>query len=393
VEETPHLQSVAGEPYVLIATNPTDSDSFLIQEALRRKGANAELIHLSDFPTHATASLHIDPSDERSDRWYFLQELNVVRPDTIWWRRPGRPVIPTDVHPADREFVRQEANRFLSGLWHYPPQGTVCVNSPVRAIAADHKPYQLRVARDVGFTIPPTLFSNDPAEIRSAIRSWGGRCIYKSLGSVNNFWFDSRRGRMFALFTTMVDESSLPDDATLSLTPGIYQPRLPKAFDLRLTMFGATAFATRIHSQEQERSKVDWRNGQRALCYEAIQPPPGLVRLCRSMLRRLGLLMGCFDFVITPEREPIFLEVNEGGQFLWLENVSGAPILDAFSGFLLEPRQDFRWKPAGECLRIEHVKSAAAERMAQATEGHLAPEQPAQLKGIFSPGAAKEKFH
>jgi hypothetical protein len=372
-----------GQPYVLIATNPRDPDSFLVQEALRRKGIQAGLAHLSDFPSRSIASLHLEPGTDEEDRWC-LGNQEPLLPTAVWWRRPGHPVIPQDVHPDDREFVRQETTKFILGLWHRLPQHTVSINSLSHAIEADRKPYQLGIAREVGFAIPPTLFSNDPAEIRAAIRRWGGRAIYKSFGSINNFWWDPDREKILALFTTAIDEASLPDDYTLSLTPGIYQPLLPKVFDLRVTVFGSTVFGTKILSQEQEQSQVDWRNGQRALRYEPIEVWPGLRKLCLKMLRRLGLLMGCFDFVVTPQEAVIFLEVNEGGQFLWLEAASGAPVLDAFSDFLIDPQAGFRWKRPSEPLRIQHVRAAAAETMAQAAESHLEPEPPIRIDAALA---------
>ncbi|HTG31320.1 MAG TPA: hypothetical protein VLB76_00215 [Thermoanaerobaculia bacterium] len=362
--------------YILVATNPTDSDSFLVQEALHRKGVRADLIHFTDFPSRSTASLHLD-SHAGEDRWSLTGQRDLSRPplpSAIWWRRPESPVIPSDVHPEDKKFVLQETVKFLRGLWHGLPTETVYVNSPTHAIEADRKPYQLQTARQVGFTIPPTLFSNDPAEIRAAVRKWGGRAIYKSFGSVNNFWWDPDKQKILALFTTIVEEDSLADNDTLSLTPGIYQPLLSKAFELRVTVFGSTAFGIKILSQEQKQSQTDWRNGQRTLQYEPFEVSPDLRQLCVKMLRRLGLLMGCFDFVVTPQGDVVFLEINESGQFLWVEGVSGVPLLDAFSDFLIRPRAGFRWKASPEPLRIQHVQAAASEKMAQAAEVHLFPE-------------------
>lgn len=376
-------RGAGGPGFILIATNPKDADSFLVQEALRRKGFHAELAHLSDFPSRAKASLHLGAGAE-DDRWSLFDRPDrslPLLPDTVWWRRPERPVLPADVHPEDKDFIRQETARFLTGLWYHLPRQTVFINPPAQAAVADRKPHQLRVARDMGFTVPPTLFSNDPAEIRAALRAWGGRAVYKSFGSVHNYWLDAERQKVLTLFTTAIDESSLPEDDVLALTPGIYQPLIPKAFELRVTAFGSTVFATKILSQEQERSRVDWRNGQRTLRYEPIDPWPCLRNLCLAMLARLGLLMGCFDFVVTPEEELVFLEVNEGGQFLWLETASGVPLLDAFSDFLLDPRPAFRWRPSPEPLRIEDVQAAAAERMAEAAEVHLMPETAAYTAG------------
>lgn len=367
---------VRGFRSVLIATNPKDADSFLVQAALHRKGVQAELAHFPDFPGLSKASLYVGSSPVE-DQWRLVSRDDhspPKLPDTVWWRRPEPPVVPSDVHPEDREFVLQETTKLLLGLWHHLPSETVCVNSPGRAAEADRKPYQIRIAREVGFAIPPTLFSNDPADIRASIRKWGGRAIYKPLGSLKNFWWDHQKQKLVTLFTTAIGESSLPDDRTLTLTPGIYQPLLPKAFDLRVTVFGSTVFGTKIFSQEQERSHTDWRNGQRTLRYEPFEVGTKISQLCTAMLRKLDILMGCFDFIMTPDREIIFLEVNEGGQFLWLESTSGAPILDAFSDFLIQPRADFRWRPSPDPLRIQRVQSIAAERMAEAAEAHVDPE-------------------
>lgn len=363
-------------PSVVIATNPEDSTSFLVEQALHLKGAQTALVHFSDFPSRTTSSLHLGGRLE--DDWLQLFELasgeRPPLPETIWWRRPGRPVIPDDVHPEDREFVRQETAKFVRGLWHYLPETVTNVNSPAKAIAADHKPHQLRLARAAGFTTPPTLFSNNPAEIRSAIQRWGGKAIYKAYCGERNFWLDHDRKRILALFTTAIDEQCLPDDETLRLTPGIFQPLLAKAYELRVTVFGSTVFAAKVHSQERKQSEVDWRNGQLALRYESTSLAPALEKLCCRLLRRLGLLMGCFDFVVTPQNDVVFLEVNEGGQFLWLEAATGAPLLDAFSDFLIDPRASFRWKSGVHTMTLEDVQIAANEAMIQARRKHLVPE-------------------
>ena len=58
----------------------------------------------------------------------------------------------------------------------------------------------------------------------------------------------------------------------------------------------------------------------------------------------MGLVFGCFDLVVTPEDEYVFLEVNQMGQFLFVERFCGLPLLDAFSEFLLQADADFSWR-------------------------------------------------
>jgi hypothetical protein len=79
-------------------------------------------------------------------------------------------------------------------------------------------------------------------------------------------------------------------------------------------------------------------------------------------LKDLGLVFGCLDLIVTPEGEYVFLEVNESGQFLWVEGYTGLPLLDAFTELLIQGRKDFRWTPSDDSVRYEDVYRAATDR-------------------------------
>jgi hypothetical protein len=48
----------------------------------------------------------------------------------------------------------------------------------------------------------------------------------------------------------------------------------------------------------------------------------------------LGLVYGAFDFVIGPDGTWIFLEVNPGGQFRFVEYRAGVPLTAALADLL-----------------------------------------------------------
>ncbi|SCF90374.1 MULTISPECIES: hypothetical protein [unclassified Streptomyces] len=52
------------------------------------------------------------------------------------------------------------------------------------------------------------------------------------------------------------------------------------------------------------------------------------------MLNRLGLPYGAFDFVVTPEDEWVFLEVNPSGQYGFIEVATGLSITAAIADYL-----------------------------------------------------------
>ncbi len=53
--------------------------------------------------------------------------------------------------------------------------------------------------------------------------------------------------------------------------------------------------------------------------------------------------MGIFDVKLTDDDEPVFLEVNPQGQFLFVEALCGLPLADIFAAFLVDQAtQDVR---------------------------------------------------
>ena len=62
-----------------------------------------------------------------------------------------------------------------------------------------------------------------------------------------------------------------------------------------------------------------------------------IARKCREYLAHLGLNFGCFDFIVTPSGDYVFLECNPNGQWLWVEDATGLKISEAIADFLSSP--------------------------------------------------------
>ena len=58
--------------------------------------------------------------------------------------------------------------------------------------------------------------------------------------------------------------------------------------------------------------------------------------------------MGIFDVKLTDDDEPVFLEVNPQGQFLFVEGLCGIPLADAVADFLVvQARENSRDRRSG----------------------------------------------
>jgi hypothetical protein len=125
----------------------------------------------------------------------------------------------------------------------------------------------------------------------------------------------------------------LKDDDSLSACPAIYQRRVQKEYELRVTVVGEDVFACRIDSQALEISQVDWRAaGPSALHQKPYKLDEAIASQCRALLRYLGLEIAGLDFLVTPEGETVFLEINAAGAWAWVEQATGLPIAAALRG-------------------------------------------------------------
>jgi D-alanine-D-alanine ligase-like ATP-grasp enzyme len=51
-------------------------------------------------------------------------------------------------------------------------------------------------------------------------------------------------------------------------------------------------------------------------------------------MNMLDLRFGALDFLVTPEGEWVFLEINPNGQWAWIEENTGLPITSAIADIL-----------------------------------------------------------
>ena len=130
----------------------------------------------------------------------------------------------------------------------------------------------------------------------------------------------------------------LLDERSMALTPGIYQKIMKKNFELRVVFFNDEYIAIKIENNKA----LDWRTLN--LQKQALHPtkiPHEIEKKCIELMKRLNIIFGCFDFIVTPQNEYIFLEVNEMGQFLWIEEIRPeVKILDKFCEFLIKNDND-----------------------------------------------------
>lgn len=306
--------------------------------ALRRSGYRPTWARTLADSAMAPLSLHAD--DRAGLR--FSGGIDPERTSSVWFRRPRLPDAFDGAAASDLAFLQDEWKRF-AGNFHTVPAtaGDVFwVNRPDRALAAENKLLQMQAAHRCGLRFPATLMSSDPDEIRRFCAAHE-RIVYKPFAT--HSWRDGD-GRIFSTYTRILNADALQDDAALRLCPGIYQACVRKRYDLRVTVIGRRVFAVRLDAPPTDDGVVDWRAA--SIGDNTTSRPFALSGTWEAALRRLmeslGLVFGCIDLVADEHDELHFLEINQAGQFLFVEHdTPELPLLRATAAMLAEGRPDY----------------------------------------------------
>lgn len=350
---------------LLIHTVPHDGHADAVSWAATKTGHRITRLYAGDFPGLSRASLEID-HDFKLDLNGPGSRIREERFDCIWHRRKMTPQVSENVHIADLAFARSESCRFMSAI---DLLGAVHdsfeVNNAARAAVADVKPYQLSIAARAGFSIPKTLCSNDIERIRRFILELGGAGIFKPFRTTT--WQDTD-GKLFTSYASAITLSDLSNCESISAAPGIYQEAVPKREELRVTIMGHTVFQAAIIS-----STTDWRRTSRPQFRPPEVPLSELeVSRCLDLMRRMGLVFGCIDVIRRPDGKLVFLEINEMGQWLFVEqSMPELPMLDAFVSFLGACRPDFRYQQKERPFTLaEYLTTSDAAASAETDSSH-----------------------
>lgn len=303
---------------LLILTSDKDfTADFLIVELLNRGlpyfRVNAEDLALAGytFALNGTVRREISISERTLD-------LNEVQ--AVWYRRAIHPGAVPGLSHSERSFVSGELRHLAMGLVLNP--AVTWVNPIDNVSVAEHKIYQLQVAKELGFRVPRTLVSRDADELRRFTNENEYGTICKPI--FHGMFVDGED--TYSIYTRRVTPDSF-DAVTVKACPVFLQEEIIRSADVRATFIGQQCFATDIKADS---SVVDWRDPDLALSYSACSLGTEVEKMCRAMLKRLGLVYGAFDFVRTIDGELVFLEVNPTGEWAWLEDRLGFPMRDAF---------------------------------------------------------------
>lgn len=280
---------------------------------------------------------------------------------SIWYRRFGDFLLNDGISGYEERFVRSECLALVQSV--FTQMDCFSVNARSNENQANTKVYQLQIAKEVGLSVPQTLITNRPDDVRSFFKSNSGNVLFKPVSGAalgggpprySKEIQESYPGRFaippaapvddpdtanYAVFAKILTPDHLDDIGRVVGCPVAFQEYIEKRLELRITVVGEAIFAAEIYSQEYEATKIDWRHlatvPDSMPTHKVHDLPDEISSKLLALMNRLGLVFGCIDMILTPEGEYVFLEINPSGQWGWVETLTGMPITDALTDMLI----------------------------------------------------------
>lgn len=302
---------------ILIVTNKTDyTADFLILELLRR---NIDFVRFNteDYPSQIELSFELDNSRFEGALTINNRRIDLHNITSVWYRRP----LDSQPHPdisdsVAQEYIVTESKATLGGLWRV--LSCLWVSHPDNIRAAEFKPYQLKLASELGFTIPSTLITNVPDEAINFRTSAPSTVIFKP----QRYGYTIREDSLAFIYTSPINEIHTNQFDKVRYSPVLFQQYMPKKEELRVTVVGNKIFPVKLLSQELDVARHDWRRADpKSITHIPCELPQIIKDRCIQLVQTLGLKFGAIDLILTPQGEYIFLEINPNGQWAWIEQV------------------------------------------------------------------------
>lgn len=329
---------------ILIVTHSNDNDSIgRVADAIARKGGHTIRFDTDRYPTHVRLTAYYGASDSKGDERLTLSneqgEFDLREVTAVWHRRLSFGAhLPAELDRQLRHACLGESSAAAHGM--LASLKTFRMDHVRHIRHAENKQLQLQVARELGLHTPRTLTTNDPAAVRAFAETCDCGMVTKMLSSFAIY----DEGKELVVFTNPVKPHDLADLSGLSLCPATFQELLPKSLEIRVTVVGRSIMSASIDSQISARAAHDWRrDGLRMLQHwRFYQLPQEIEGKILRLMDYFSLNYGAIDVILTPDDRHVFLELNPGGEFFWLEQSPGLPISDAIADLLLghAPRRE-----------------------------------------------------
>lgn len=322
---------------ILILADESDDSVLMVTNHLRSKAADFIVFDTKKFPSEIKLSIKLDKHQFAGEIFLSNRVISISDIGVIWNRRIHRPLIsPPISNKLLHNWVEEEnyfvLESFLGMINNCAWMNPIFPEEKMRY----NKIAQMIIAKNTGLEIPSSIISNMSNTVEEFCDS-NISTIIKPLKT--GFMYNSEDGQHI-LYTTEVPKDLLRNNLDrINICPVFFQEKIEKKVELRIVVVGEKVFACAIDSQSSGITATDWRQQiylNKYLPHTIYNLPSDISVKCVRLVKQLGLLSGSIDMILTPDSRYVFLEINQNGQWGWIETLTGMPISEAIADLLIK---------------------------------------------------------
>ncbi|NHN26125.1 hypothetical protein FIA58_010595 [Flavobacterium jejuense] len=181
------------------------------------------------------------------------------------------------------------------------------------------KLHQLELCKLINLKFPETLITTSLADLKKFVTV---HKIVITKPIENPFSKHIVNGKDLHFFTSskLITSNILKKYTSDRFQASLFQKYTEKKFEIRSFYLNETFKSMAIFSQQNEKTKIDYRNYDRERPNRIVPflLPKSIEKKLIKLMKLLGLNCGSFDLIYSVNDEYVFLEVNPIGQFQWL---------------------------------------------------------------------------
>lgn len=321
---------------LLIVTNKTDLASDYLILRLEEFNVPFHRLNTEDYLHKYEINLGLSNNGINSSiNYYNGKIIRISDINGVYFRQPIIPELNSRVAEKDFNFAQRETLELLRSLWRLIDEN-LWLNHPKNLLLANNKVDQLQKAVEIGFKIPETCISTDKNVIEKFYNYYNGGIIIKAI----KHGFYKGKNKVQIVPTQKVKVKLIENIQEYAKIPAIFQERIEKLYDIRVTVIGQDVYATAIHSQDHEDTKTDWcamdLRDDIDLIHTKYDLPEKIKKFCLEITNKFNLNFSAIDLIYSKDKDYYFLEMNPNGQWGWIEDKVGFPIRDSIINYLMK---------------------------------------------------------
>jgi glutathione synthase/RimK-type ligase-like ATP-grasp enzyme len=316
---------------ILILSDENDLHANYAEKILSNESINYVRLNLNKKSLLSTTVSFLNGIWEIENESY---KFSTDKISCVWNRRTYVELLLEEHEDTTPDFKiwKNEWNKTLLGIYT-SLQHIKWLNYYRNSQRAENKYLQMQIAKELGFTLPNIIISNNKTELLEFTNRFGA----VALKLMHQDFYKTASNDFKGLYVNRLEQKDLYDFQQEGENPIVLQEYIDKKYEVRYTVIENTHLVCKIDSQNSVKTKHDWRRYDLANTpHSIIKAPEEIATKVANFMKKLEINYGALDFIVDNSDNWYFLEVNSMGQYLWIEDLTGLPITRTICDWLIQ---------------------------------------------------------